>query len=124
MSQDARVLFDSAQMSAAIDARAITCDERSLLFAAGSLSVDMVVYAGESGLYVIHGQVIDSEIECPISGATVRFTHAEESVETDEYGQFSLSAVGTPDGAALTIDTGTLDVHCVVPELRTTTGSL
>jgi hypothetical protein len=117
MSQEARVLFDSAQMGAAIGARAITRDERSLLFASGPLSVDMVVYAGESGLYVIHGQVIDAEIECALSGARVCFAHAGESVETDEYGQFSLSAIGSPDGAAVTIDTGTIDVHCVVPKL-------
>ena len=117
MRQTARVLFDSAQMRAAVDARSLPHGERSLLFSSGHLSVDMVIYAGETGLFVVHGQVIDGEIECPLSGATVRMDGFGEEIETDEFGQFSVSGLGSPDGGSIEIDTGTLDVSCVVPAL-------
>lgn len=123
MRQVARILFDSAQMTAAVDARSIQCEERSLLFASGALSVDMVIYASEDGLFVVHGQVIDAEVECPLSGATVRIDGAEDAVETDEFGQFAVSGLGSPDGESVQIDTGTLDLTCVVPCSQPTAGS-
>ena len=119
MREHARVLFDSAQMVAAVDARSLMTEERSLLFSLGGISVDLVIYPGASGLFVMHGQVIDAEVECPIADATVSLGDPETAVQTDEFGQFSLSAMGSPDGQEIHIDTGTLDVACVVPQLRT-----
>ena len=118
MRDQARVLFDSAQMMAAIDARSIASEERSLLFSLEGISVDLVIYPSEGGLFVMHGQVIDAEVECPIADATVSLGDPDTAVETDEFGQFSLSAVGSPDGIAIHIDTGTLDVECVVPQVH------
>ena len=81
MRDQARVLFDSAQMMAAIDARSIASEERSLLFSLEGISVDLVIYPSEGGLFVMHGQVIDAEVECPIADATVSLGDPDNAVE-------------------------------------------
>jgi hypothetical protein len=114
-SQNARLLFDSARVHAVVDARALAGGERSLLFSCGALSVDMVAYPIDGGLHVVHGQVIDTDLEEAVS-ARVRLD-ASEPVETDRHGQFAVSSLAPLDGLVVRVDTGTLEVECSVPPL-------
>jgi hypothetical protein len=109
-------VFDSARVGALVGTRGPCSAERSLLFAAGAYSVDVVVFPGAGGLHALHGQVIDTASERGLCGARVRLG-AEEPVETDTYGQFALSTLGTAEETVLRVDHEGLVLECTLPAL-------
>lgn len=113
MSLRAKLLFDSARAGAAIGLRALGACERSLLYAAGDVAVDMVVFESARGVHVVHGQLVDARTERPVADAEVRL--GPESVRTDPYGQFAVSSVEALAGCSLHVRTGDAEFACPVP---------
>jgi hypothetical protein len=117
VSKRATLLFDSARAGTLVGTRGLAGEERSLLYGAGTIAVDVVVFAARDGLHVIHGQVIDTAGDHPLGGARVRLDDARDAVDTDHFGQFSLSTlVGTP-GQALCVEGDGVAFACPLPRL-------
>ncbi len=112
---DAKLVFDSEQTGDDMGARAVVGSDRSLLFTAGSMMVDLVVYSGTDDMRVVHGQLVDRSSEAPIAGARVCLGAEDDAVETDEFGQFHLSTMLPFSQAILTITAEQGDVRCAIP---------
>lgn len=112
---DAKLLFDSAQTGDRVGARSLVGRDRSLLFSAGSLVVDLVVYHGSDDMCVVHGQVVERTQEKPIEGAHVRLGTGGDAVATDAFGQFHLSAMLPFSQTHLTITAQQGEVRCTIP---------
>ena len=100
----ARLIYDSARTVAGVFSRSAPTTERTLLFRADPLSVDLVAQRGSGALCCLHGQVVDGGTGSPVSGVTVQLDDAEVS-QTDEYGEFSVSSLEPADGHRLVIGT-------------------
>lgn len=112
---EAKLLFDSEQTGGQVGARSLVGGDRSLLFSAGPMVVDLVVYRGSEDMRIVHGQVVDRNDEKPIAGATVRIGSTGDAVETDEYGQFHLSTLAPFARTILLIEAAQGDVRCAIP---------
>ena len=112
---DARLLYDSEQVGSAVGARSLVGADRSLLFSAGPMVVDLVVYAGGEDMRVVHGQVVHRSDESPVPGARVRLGALGDAVETDEFGQFHLSTLFPFERAVLSIEAVHGGVRCTIP---------
>ncbi len=115
MSLQAKLVFDSARVGALPGFRSVAAAERSLLFRADGLCVDMLVLPPSGGLQVAHGQVIEEACERGVPGATVRLGGDADPVETDAFGQFSVSALHVDGAQTLHVGSGPLALVCSVP---------
>ena len=114
MPRIAKLLFDSDAPASLQGLRAVAGGERSLLFAADGYSLDLVVFES-AGLHVMHGQLISTDDERGVAGATVCLGEQGEPVETDHFGQFSLSAMGPLDAQVITAVADDLRIACTLP---------
>ena len=113
---DAKLVFDSAKTGGLMGARSLVGGDRSLLFSAGPMVVDLVVYQGADDMRVVHGQVVGRADEEPVVGASVRLGGMSETVATDEFGQFTLSTMLPFDQTILSIVAeGADEVRCSIP---------
>ncbi len=116
MSGNAKLLFDSDRTSGQMGLRSIVSDDRSLLFAAGPMIVDLVVYDSSDEMRVVHGQILDRADETPVAGALVRLGEDGESDETDEFGQFTVSVMLPCKQMVLAIQAeGADEIRCGIP---------
>ncbi len=114
MPRIAKLLFDSESQASLEGLRALGGSERSLLFSAEGFSLDMVVFES-AGLHVMHGQLISTNDERGVAGATVRVGETGEAVETDHFGQFSLSTMGPLDAQVVTAVADEVQIACTLP---------
>jgi hypothetical protein len=56
------LIFDSARAGALSGARSGPATDRTLLFAAGDLTIDCLVHAGAGKLRLLQGQVVHSDL--------------------------------------------------------------
>ena len=110
----AKLLFDSAAQSSLPGMRAIAGGERSMLFGVDGLTLDMMVFES-AGLSVVHGQLVSTADECGIPNAKVQLGEDGAIVETDHFGQFSLSTMDALDAQVLTAMTDELELACPLP---------
>ena len=122
MVRSAKLLFDSDLSAGVPGARALGGTERSLLYASDHLSIDMVMLDAGSGLQVIHGQVVDTRGSTRGVRTRVRLGVDGEPVETDAFGQFSVSWV-EPAEDLVVVETIDGDIGCHVPRSLTGSGS-
>ncbi len=115
MSRQAKLVFDSARVGALPGFRSVAAADRNLLFRADGVCVDMLVLPPSGGLQVAHGQVIEEDGERGVPGATVRLGDAEDAVETDAFGQFSVSALCSTEEQELHVGSGPRAFVCAVP---------
>lgn len=114
MAVHARLLFDSEQTSGMMGVRSLATADRSLLFSAGPLAVDLVMYGRAGEMLVVHGQLVSRDCELPIAGASVRLGATGEAVESDALGQFSVSGTA-PFDEVLSITVSGEEIHCAIP---------
>lgn len=114
--QAARLLFDSAVAGALPGMRGLVSEERSLLYQGETLTVDLVAFSASGGLHLVYGQVIDHRLESPVADAVVAWDDALETTRTDAFGQFSLSAVGSPAGRCVHVEAAGALLACRLPE--------
>lgn len=110
-----KLLFDSDATGGQMGARSLVGNDRSLLFSAGPMVVDVVVYRGGDDMRVVHGQIVDREKEAPIAGAEVTLGSSAESVQTDEFGQFHLSTLLPFSQSILSIRAEQGEMRCAIP---------
>lgn len=122
MPRHAKLLFDSARAGAVVGTRSLGIDERSLLFAAGRISLDVLLLPSGGGLEVAYGQVVDAVHERPLEGAQVRIASDGPSAETDHFGQFCLSSLEPMAGRVLQIEAAGEALACAVPALPAAAG--
>lgn len=115
MCQFAKLLFDTATTGALVGTRSLGQAERSLLFSADPFALDMVVFDAGGGVQVLHGQLLDAKAERPVAGARVVLGDQGESVETDHFGEFSISTLEPLAAQVLRIHKNELDIRCTVP---------
>lgn len=115
MSRQAKLVFDSARVGALPGFRSVAAAERSLLFRADGICVDILVLPPSGGLQVAHGQVIEEAGERGVPGATVRLGDEAVPTETDAFGQFSVSALRGDGAQTLHVGSGPLALVCAVP---------
>ena len=113
MQRTATLLFDSATAELMPGVRAVAGGERSLLFRADDLAIDLVVFES-AGLATVHGQVVSTASGSGVADARVRLDEAEPT-RTDAFGQFALSTVDPVDGAVLHAEIGPTVLACPVP---------
>lgn len=113
--RESRLVYDSARVESAIGTRAGPCVDRSLLFQSGCFAVDVVIHAVTRDVRFLHGQMIQEEAGAPVSGAIVRLEGSDETVQTDEHGQFALSGGRFDERQTLHIETGGIEVAYAIP---------
>lgn len=116
MAQTARLLFDSHQFGSMAGTRSPGAHERTLLFKAGSLSVDVFLVQPDGELFAVFGQVAEACGERTLTDARIRLEPGRELCRTDRYGQFSFSTLESVAGRSLRICSGERDVTCTLPE--------
>lgn len=111
------LFFDSAKVTAAMGVRGAGAEvDRTLVFLAGPICVDVMVHAGPDDYCYYSGQILDKEMRNPISGVAVSVGPEDDGeVETDEFGQFAIGATGPPDTRYLRVRADSEEVVCRVP---------
>jgi hypothetical protein len=112
----AQVVYDSARAPEVTGLRGGPGSDRSLIFLARSLSLDLMVHTrpGEDYCYLC-GQVMDEKQLDPIPGVKVQV--GEENASTDVFGQFSLGGMWPPENRTVTVVGEEIDVVCRIPEV-------
>jgi hypothetical protein len=113
--QTAKLLFDSATSTPVPGARALVGGERVLLFGLGDVSIDMMIFEPSGGLSVIHGQILDARGDGAGVRVRVRLGDDGDGVETDHFGQFALSTMGSLDAEVLHAESTDLEAACTLP---------
>lgn len=110
----AQVVYDSARAPEVAGLRGGTGPDRSLIYLARSVSLDLMVHTrrGEDYCYFA-GQVMDEKQLEPVPG--VRIQVGEETTSTDAFGQFALGGIWPPENRVVTIVGEETDVVCAVP---------
>ena len=112
---EAELLYDSAQTVAKMGARGTSGGDRSLLFRAGDVCVDVMVHGGCHPLRILHGQAIHTPSGKPVQEVGVLL--AGDRATTDAHGEFTLTTQQRdPLDLRLCMD-GTELIHRV-PELE------
>lgn len=116
MPRTAKLLFDSAARAGMPGMRAMTGNERSLLFKVDDYALDLVVFES-AGLKVVHGQLVSTASDEGIAQAKVQLGEDGDVVETDHFGQFSLSTMTPLDGEVLCAFADDVEIACPMPML-------
>ena len=112
MSVAVELVYDSVRMQASFGRRCASDEDRSLLFRAGALSLDVLLYGGEA-LEGVHGQLVDEVRGRPLPGVAVFL--GELAAETDAHGQFSFPIA---DRTVLRIAVGGRELAFPLPTAR------
>ena len=113
--EQARIIYDSARSHAAMEWKSGLGVERTLVFRAGAITVDLIAHVGDEDLRLFHGQVILEEGEAPVSGAIVRIDDSPDLLETDRNGRFVVSTMATGEDQILEVETGNGRVVLTIP---------
>lgn len=112
--RNGRLVFDSERAAANVGRRSGDGFGRMLLFRSDRYAVDVVVHAPADDLRLYHGQVVDERSGSPVASADVRLGD-DETVRTDEFGQFSLSELAREGRCVLTVQTSDAELVCPIP---------
>ncbi len=112
---EAELLYDSAQTVAKMGTRGTFSGDRSLLFRAGDICVDVMVHGGGHPLRILHGQAIHTPSGKPVQEVDVVLTG--DRATTDAHGEFTLTTQ-QGDPLELRLCTDGAEVIHRVPELE------
>ena len=114
--ETAQVIYDSAGMADMTGARGGPRKDRSLVFCAETVSMDLMVQPrkGNRGLFLC-GQVIEQRMQTPIPGIELRI--GGDKAFADAYGQFAVAGSWPPEDRSITVVTKEADVVCHLPTL-------
>ena len=114
--ETAHVVYDSGKSDVMHGLRGAPGLDRSLIFVATSISLDLMVQTrfGEEKCFLC-GPVLDPRQEESLPGVEVRI--GEERTFTDAFGQFAIGGRWPPADRVITVVTEEADVYCPVPDL-------
>ena len=110
-----QLVFDSARARDRAGAASDLVVERTLLYRADGLAVDVVLQEGSGPLTVLHGQVVDERAGRALAAAQVRLGEQAPAVETDLRGRFAVSAAHAEGEQPLWIEAPGRRVRCSLP---------
>jgi hypothetical protein len=110
--QRAVLYYDSTRTCQQAGTRTGLVTDRTVLYRAGDLSIDLMVHPGPEELQFVHGQLLRGPGR-PVAGVPVRL--GEDADETDEYGQFALSGALEGSPMHLGIEMPGRTVRCHIP---------
>ena len=108
-------VFDSASVHGRAGTRSGLALDRSLLFRADGIAIDVFVPAGSGALRVAHGQVVDERLGLPIASARVRLGIDAVPVDADVHGQFAVSAELADGIQYLFVEADARRIVCAIP---------
>ena len=115
ISRHGRLVFDSAVAEAWLGTRGNDLKHRTLLFKADGFCVDVMVHGGAAGMHLLQGQLLHQARDTPLAGARIRLDDEPETVETDIYGQFSLTSLARDGSLTIHVRMEEAELVCAVP---------
>ena len=114
--ETAQVIYDSADVAEMPGTRGCLGRDRSLVFCAEAVSVDLMVQPrrGSEGIFLC-GQVIEQRMQAPIPGIEIQI--GGEKAFADAFGQFAVAGNWPPEDRSITVVTKEADVVCHLPDL-------
>jgi hypothetical protein len=110
------LFYDSARAGAQSGVRGIGTEDRTLIFIADDLSVDVMVHAGPDDYRYYFGQILDEKMRIPLPGLEVALgDDPDETTLTNDLGEFTVSSIRSVPEHVLTVRTESLEVLCRIP---------